>query len=822
MKTTWPTILAKTFFLFNQFKNMLLKLIKTRPYDILLIAAIIIYGTVFSYFTTLKHNVFQSYAWDLGIFNQALYTTLHNGRLLYYTVELFLNPTGSFFALHVSPILFLILPLYAINPSPTTLLVIKSFALGAGALPLYLLSKELIRNKKASLMFALIYLLYPPLQGANWFDFQPQIFIPFLFFSMHYFMIKKRWKLYFSSMALTLMIMEQLPLIVFLFAAFCLINAKIGLRKSIKRLKLSESLVSLITMIVCMIYFPATIYIKNLFPISPEFLERYVALANFSVLGVEGDPLLTPIYAIMNPQRAFQALMYDYHIKFFYILLAFGPLLFISFRNKLCLVALAFLTPLFLSNYLPYYTVGAHYPLYILALIFIGAIYALKHLQLESKMFTLKTMLAVALVFVISTSPLSPVSNAFIKEELLWYPTIDFTIDENINSLHALINLIPSHASILTQNHIFPHVSSRINAYVLPFYRVGDEYASSLMDKSEYILLDFSYQDPMRNLVFNKISSDNSFGVYALATRAVLFRRDYDGEPMFAHYTEQRVLLAYKDLTTASSAKLVLDPSTTSEHVVLYPQEAGDGVFAFGPYACLLQGTYNATFKVKTTEHNTNSQIGTLDVSYDYGNRIISKRNIYGFELKPHEWTNFTLSFTVTGLTTGVEFRAFSSGASDLYIDRISVKRVSTVAETEFGLRTFTPKDLMLVSGSMNEEGIFVHERNTTSQFFWYGPYESLPPGSFNVTFFLAVSPPPSNNDRILTLEITSDLGDNVLGVIDVNSSTFINSYQNSDWHRFTIHFVSEEYLNEVEFRGIMPSPNYEIRLAFILLEKVG
>ena len=220
LKLTLPAPIKKVLLLFDRSRATLTQMLKTRLYVFLVIIAIIAYGVVFSYATVLKHDVFQSYAWDLGTFNQALYTTLYNGKLFYYTPELFLNPTGSYFAQHFSPMLFLVLPVYALSPSPTTLLIFKSFILALGALPLYLLAKELLKSNKAGFILAIVYLLYPGLQAANWFDFQPQIFLPLLFFSACYFMIKHRWKLYFLSVVLALMVEEDVVFVVIVLALY--------------------------------------------------------------------------------------------------------------------------------------------------------------------------------------------------------------------------------------------------------------------------------------------------------------------------------------------------------------------------------------------------------------------------------------------------------------------------------------------------------------------------------------------------------------------------------------------------------------------------
>ena len=691
LKLTLPVPIKKVVLLFNRSSTTLVRTLKTRLCIILVLIAIIGYGAIFSYFTVLKHDVFQSYAWDLGIMNQALYTTLFNGKLLYYTAELFLNPTGCYFAEHFSPILFLVLPLYAVNSSAPTLLIIKSFVLAMGALPLYLLAKELLRSNKAGLMLAVAYLLYPALQGANWFDFQPQIFLPLLFFSSCYFMVTHRWKLYFLSVVLALMVEEDVVFVVVVLALYYFLttgNIR-SLIESVKRRKMNENLASTFTFLVCAIYLPISTYIKDSFPINPMFMAVYKALDNFSVLGVKGSPIYFPFYVLSNPQRGFEALMYDFPLKFLYVIILFGPLLFIPFKSKLTIGTFALLSIFFFSNDSIYYSIGAHYPLYVLPLIFIAAIYGLRKLQLHAGLSILKTILIVTLLFTVSLSPISPFSNAFIKQGLVWYPPVNLTIGENERSLDELINLIPNNASVLTQNNIFAHVSSRINAYVIPITRFSyftndTEYLKFLVNSSEYVLLDLSSLDPMTNLVLNEITQNDSYGAYALGSSAVLFKRGYQGEPMFANYTDNRVLLAYKDLINATFDQIITDPSAGSEKVVLCPM-GSTGYFMWGPYIYLLPGTYEVTFTIKLGEHN-DSSMGECDVSANHGGTIISERDIYGNELQTNEWTNFTLSFTLTKLMTSVEFRASSDGATDISIDRVIVKGILSNGTSDFGL----------------------------------------------------------------------------------------------------------------------------------------
>ncbi len=171
--------------------NVLFKKLSCIKRDACLVfLAMSLYILIFSHYTILKHYTFCSYAWDLGIFAQALYSTIYHGKLFYYTVENYVNPSNNFFAIHFSPILFILIPFYALYPKPETLLVLQTTILAAGAIPLYLISREILKNR-ISIVPPLIYLLYPALHGGNWFDFHPQAFIPLLVFSLFYFYLKK-------------------------------------------------------------------------------------------------------------------------------------------------------------------------------------------------------------------------------------------------------------------------------------------------------------------------------------------------------------------------------------------------------------------------------------------------------------------------------------------------------------------------------------------------------------------------------------------------------------------------------------------------------
>lgn len=161
---------------------------------------------------------------DLGLFDQAMYNSLH-GRFLntsiYCQEELPVSsPTEGRMLLseHLYLIMPLLFPIYALFPHPYTLFFLQAFATGMGALAVFLIAKDRLRSELAAACFCLSYLLYPTLQGAALnhfsFGFRPDNFFPALFLFSFYSSQKKRFGLFWflNFAALTVAEYYALPL----------------------------------------------------------------------------------------------------------------------------------------------------------------------------------------------------------------------------------------------------------------------------------------------------------------------------------------------------------------------------------------------------------------------------------------------------------------------------------------------------------------------------------------------------------------------------------------------------------------------------------
>src|SRR5437899_12346151 len=128
------------------------------------------YAGGLSYLSLFRHQVLLTGIWDLGYYAQ-----------LTWEVSQLQIPRSSIWhdavwGNHATFILAAAAPFLRLNPEPGTLLVIQSIVLALGAVPAYCLGRRVWAEPSAGVVAAGVYLLYPPLQFANLFDFHADTF----------------------------------------------------------------------------------------------------------------------------------------------------------------------------------------------------------------------------------------------------------------------------------------------------------------------------------------------------------------------------------------------------------------------------------------------------------------------------------------------------------------------------------------------------------------------------------------------------------------------------------------------------------------------
>lgn len=113
---------------------------------------------------------------DMFIFENSFWNTLH-GRIFWNFYEF-----GNHLGVHFSPGLFLLFPFYALVPKPHTLLFLQSAAIALAGIPLFSLSRKILKDDLSSFLVTLSYWCYAPTLGAAFSGFHETPFaLPFLF-----------------------------------------------------------------------------------------------------------------------------------------------------------------------------------------------------------------------------------------------------------------------------------------------------------------------------------------------------------------------------------------------------------------------------------------------------------------------------------------------------------------------------------------------------------------------------------------------------------------------------------------------------------------
>ncbi len=142
--------------------------------------------------SVMRYCGYNTNMFDIGNMAQAIWSGTR-GWPLEFTYN---GVTLSRLALHVELIYFLWVPLYAIFPSPITLLTIQALLYGLGAFPLYHLALRRIESVGAARIAVLIYLFYPVAQTAVLFDFHGDtLAMPLLLFVLEA-LDRRAWRTY--------------------------------------------------------------------------------------------------------------------------------------------------------------------------------------------------------------------------------------------------------------------------------------------------------------------------------------------------------------------------------------------------------------------------------------------------------------------------------------------------------------------------------------------------------------------------------------------------------------------------------------------------
>lgn len=164
------------------------RLFEGRNLYIILAAMTVLMTAVLSWGCISRFYAFSTSTYDFGIFAQMFEsmatdftqtTTLERGEPM------------SHFAVHFSPIYYLLLPFYMIFRRPEFLLAAQAAVCFSGIIPLLLLCRRYRYNNTVTFLIGTVFLCYPAFTCASFYDFHENVFLTPLILWLLYFIEKK-------------------------------------------------------------------------------------------------------------------------------------------------------------------------------------------------------------------------------------------------------------------------------------------------------------------------------------------------------------------------------------------------------------------------------------------------------------------------------------------------------------------------------------------------------------------------------------------------------------------------------------------------------
>lgn len=463
---------------------------------IVLITAIIFAG-IYSLFSILKYLSLDASGWDLGIHSQALWSTLNGG--FFYS-----NLIGqSLLAEHFAPFEFLQLPVYAIYPSPISILVLQAVFLSFGSVPLFLIARHVVAehfalqkvNRIFSFLIVFSYLLSPFTLSMISFDFHNIAFLPLFFFLAIYGFLKERKLLSLFSLGMIISLHSNFIFIVgvILLYEFLFLRTKQG--KGVKTwLSTKGDARSLRNSS----YFAIAILLLYTYLVMSTALKGYIGESDSISMAASTGATGTPFTSIpglvqilfSHPLHLLSAITANGGAKATFLLILFGSLLFLPLTSPLSLImSVPYMLYALPSSYGSYYELGEQYTGMVLGAVYLSAIFGYSNLLRLSQDFQRKhpnkkglqkvrssgfwgiaLAIFIAMILVIPLGTFSP-PQVFERPSGSQMVNL-FELNYNTNGSSFLFNSekqIPQGDYILIQNNLMPFFSNYPNAYSTPW-----------------------------------------------------------------------------------------------------------------------------------------------------------------------------------------------------------------------------------------------------------------------------------------------------------------------------------------------------------------
>lgn len=463
------------------------------------------YALFFSYETVLHHRSLLTTSFDMGLEDNLLWNVVHGGPFM--KMSPLFGPVGSHFGYHATLFAYVIAPFYALYQHSEALLVFQAVMVGAAAIPLFLFAARHIGRWPACLV-ALAYLLYPPVHGANLYDFHyPPLGVFFLWLTLYLVDSgRSRWAI--LSVILTLSVREDIA------ADTAIMGLYLMFRGRARAGALITAFAGGYFLLVKMVLMPPFLHGDQ------SFLNQWQGLVGRGshgyggvVMTVIGNPVFT-LTSLLEPE------------KFLYLVQLAAPLCFFPWRRPIgyLMTIPGFFFTLLETKYLPLVQISFQYTAHWTAFLFVALVSNLEWLRApkfpgDDQGFLRQRawLLTLCALTVITSYQYGAIFQQHTARG--GFGPYEFgrseASAENYRKLYTLIAKVPPSAKITSSEGIVPQVSNRRDSYTL---RQG-------VFDAKYLLFQLPARDDERREA--RAALEHDFGVVAQAGPFVLAQRGY-------------------------------------------------------------------------------------------------------------------------------------------------------------------------------------------------------------------------------------------------------------------------------------------------------
>lgn len=415
----------------------------------LIIAVFSISAIVFiSAFCIYRYLIFASSCFDLGIFSQMYYNLVHT-LLPNTTCER--NEFLSHFAVHVSPIYYALVPIYAIFQSPKTLLICQAILVESGVIPLYLICKNFKFSNASTMAMCVAYVFSPAYITACFFDFHENKFLVPLVLWILWAVETGHIKLMYLFTVLTLFVKEDAFIyVVCIFLFVITSNKKYFDKKKNKEVSLRWHGI-LITAIGLFYFAVITMLMKKYgLGIMQHHYNNIMMEPDKGIINVVVTSLLDPALAISECFK---------EEKFIFFLEMTLPLLFLPFASKK-ISHVFLLIPFFLVNLISgngyQNQLGYQYVCGVMSLLIYASVLNLAEMKTTPKKYATTVSMCISMVL----------GTMFASDKVGYYD-IYCNDGYRINCINSIISIIPEDASVECTTYYVPQLSQRSEVYMM-------------------------------------------------------------------------------------------------------------------------------------------------------------------------------------------------------------------------------------------------------------------------------------------------------------------------------------------------------------------